>query len=327
MADPNLGQVVTTAWENVHGNGPTDNIFSSQGLVYLLRDGYQEKVSGGRLFEYSLEYATNTTFRSVGEMETLDTTRVDVFDAARFDQKIFAGTVVFSDLETLRNAPENRKMDVVAAKIKNGTNSAMEQMNTMLYGDGTGNGGKDMDGLAKIISSTPTTGTVGGINAATWTFWRNKQTSGAKTTTLFDNLRSAMTSIHNQCSLGGTDRKPTGVVTDRTTFEGYEGLLVAIERLVKDTPTKETGGDIGFLNDAIQFKGIPLIYDENATSATVYFLNTNYLHLTVLSGAWMKMKDPVEPGNQLTRIHRVFTVGNLCTDARRHLGVVTTTTS
>lgn len=326
MADVNIGQVAATAWENLTSGGPTDNIFTSQALLYLLRDGgYQEYADGGRLFEYTIEYATNTTFRSVSEMETLDTTRVDVFDAARYDQKIWAGTVVFSDLEKLRNQPANRKVDIVTAKVKNGINSAMEGLNSMLYLDGTGNGGKDMDGLAKIISSTPTTGTVGGINAATWSFWRNKQALGTKTSTAFDNYRAALESVHNQCSLGGTEKKPTGLVSDRASFEGYISLLTNIERLVKDS-NGSSDPDLGWLNDAVEFKGIPYVYDENATAGTAYFVNKNFLKLTILQGAWLKKKDPVDPANQLASVIRVMTVGNLCASARRHLGVVTVIT-
>lgn len=326
MPDVNIGQVVATVWENVITNGPVDNIFTSQGLLYLLKDGgYQEDAAGGRVFEFTVEYATNTTFRSVSEMETLDTTRIDVFDAARYEQKIWAGTVVFSELEKLRNAAANRKIDVVKAKLKNGANSALEGLNSMLYLDGTGDGGKAMDGLAKIISTTPTTGTVGGINAATWSFWRNKQTSGAKTTTAFDNLRSTYESVYNQCSLGGTEKTPTGMVSDRASFEGYKSVLTSYTRLVKDSGG-DSDADIGWLNDALAFNGKPYIYDENATAGICYFVNKNFLKLTVLKGGWMKMMDEVQPANQLAAVNRVMTVGNLCASARRHLGCVTAIT-
>jgi hypothetical protein len=323
VPDPNQGQIVSTAWEWLHGGGPTDNVFTSQALLYLFRDGgYQEYADGGRLFEYTVEYATNVTFRSYSEMSILDTTRIDVFDAARYEQKIYAGTVVFSDLEALRNAVANRKVDVIKAKLKNGTNSAMEGLNAMLYGDGTGNSGLDMDGVAKIISSTPTVGSVGGINAGTWSFWRNKQSAATNTATAFDNLEAALRSVYNQCSLGGTEKIPTGLVTDRNTFQGYESLLVDIERLVKDGGG-EADPDLGWLNDALQFKGCPMVYDEACPSATAYFVNRAYLKLTILRGGWLKMKEPIEPANQLAVVHRVMTVGNLCASARRHLGVVT----
>lgn len=322
MPDVNIGGVPAVAWEYVHGDGPTDNVFTSQAFLYLLKDGgYLEYADGGRLFEFTLEYAINSTFRSVSEMEGLDTTRPDVFDAARYEQKIFAGTVVFSKLEELRNAVANRKIDVIKGKLKNGTNSAMQGLNQMCLGDGTGNGGKDMDGVQKTISTTPTTGTVGGVNAAVWAFWRNRQTSGAKTSTAYDNVEAAYRSIHNQCSLGGTDKKPTGLFSDRTSFEGYNSLLVDIERLVKDSGG-EADADLDWLNDAIAYKGIPYVYDEDAPSGNAYFVNKNFMKLTVLKGAWLKMLPPVDPSNQLGTVHRVMTVGNLCASARRHLGVV-----
>jgi hypothetical protein len=282
--------------------------------------GYREYADGGRLFEVTVEYAQNSTFRSISEMEALDTTRIDVFDAARYEQKIQAGTVVFSDLEELRNAVANRKIDVVKSKLKNGVNSALQQLNDMLWGDGTGNGGKDFDGIRKIIPVDPTTGVVGGINAQTWAFWRSKQASGAGTN--FNNLRAALLSVHNQCSLGGVEKKPTGLVSDRASFEGYHSILTTITELVKDSGG-EADPDIGWPNEALAFMGIPFVYDESAVPQNAYFVNKNYLNLVILKGAWQKMKQPVEPGNQLVRIHRVFTVGNLCATARRHLGVVT----
>lgn len=321
--EPNIGQIVATAWEAVMTDKPTDNIFTIQALLNLLgEEGSKEEAGGGRLFEYDVEYAINTTFRGYAEDEDLDTTRINVFDAARYDQKIFAGTVNFSDLELARSQDPNRKVDILTAKIDNGKNSAAQQLNGQLFGDGTGDGGNAFDGLAKIISSTPTTGTVGGINAATFPFWRNRQTAGTKTSTAFDNLPAALRSIYNQCSLGGVKATVTGIVTDRTSFEGYEASLVTIERIVRDGG-KATGGDSGFINDAIKFKACAMMYDEQATSATAYFVNNKFLKLAYLKGYWMKLKEKAEPANALMQVYRVETFGNLCASARRHLGVVT----
>jgi hypothetical protein len=328
MSDVDLGQVAATAWEAVVGEGPTDNIFTSQALLYLLgKNGFKEEVSGGRLFEMTVEYAKNSSFKSYGETEQLDTVRYDVFDAARYDQRFFFGTVVFSDVEQLRNAVQNRKIDVIKSKIKNGISSASQQLNDMLFGDGTGNGGKDFDGLKKIIPQDPTTGTVGTINAATWTFWRSKAVDGTKSSTIYDNLRASMTTCFNDCSLGGVDRTPTGAISDQATFEGYEGLLVDIERLVKDTGNGKAPADVAFLNRAIRFKGIPYVYGEDANANAVYLVNNNFLKLCYLKGAWLKMKDPVEPADQMTIVHKVLTVGNLASSARRHLGTVYNTAS
>ena len=336
MPDPNLGQVTATVWENVIGKSPNDQIFNSRAFFFSLAGGGdsglkkgvgfqgREASAGGRVFDFPIEYATNSTFKSYSEMETLDTTRVDVFDAARYDWKINAGTVVWSDLEELRAQADNGKIDLIADKLENGKNSHIDAMNRQLLGDGTGNGGKDMSGLKQIIPTVATTGTVGSINRATFSFWRTKQTSGAQTTTAFDNLRSTMRSIYNQCSRGGMIDAPTAALTTRTVFQGYEGLLVANERFTTDD--KNSTGQGAFANASLKFKGATLFYDEDLDTDNLYFYNPKFLKLIYLKGAWMKMKDRIEPANQLAAIQRVFTVANLATNQSRRLGCVTAIT-
>ena len=326
MADPALGQVTASVWEQVIGTKPSDNIFNSRALFYALGEqGFKEEVEGGRLIEFSLEYAENTTFRSYGELDTLDTTRVDVFDAARFDWKICAGTVVYSELERLRAQAASGKFDLIAEKLENGKDSHIADMNGQLWSDGTGNGGADIGGLQSIISATPTTGSVGGINRANFAFWRNKQTSGAKTTTAFDNLRSSLRSVYNQCSSGGTMNAPTAILFHRTEFEGLEGLMTSLERYNKDS-TKQRGFNASFNNDAFMFKAATCFYDEDAVSGQAYLVNPKFLKFVYLKGGWMKMYDKVDPANQLSNVHKVATFGNLGTNNSRRLGVVTAIT-
>jgi hypothetical protein len=334
MADPNLGQVTATVWENVIGKKPNDNVFNSRAFFFSLAGGGdpglkkgvgfegRDAAAGGRTFDYTLEYALNSTFKSYSEMEQLDTTRVDVFDAARYDWKINAGTVVWSDLEELRAQAEAGKIDLIAGKLENGKQSHINAMNLQLLGDGTGNAGKDMSGLKSIIPDAPTSGTRGGINAANFAFWRSKQTTA--TGTNFDTLRAAMRSIYNQCSRGGMIDAPTAALTSRTVFQGYEGLLQANERFTTDD--KANNGQGAFANASLKFKGATLFYDEDLGVDSMYFYNPKFLKLVYLKGAWMKMKDKIEPANQLASIQKVFTIGNLATNNARRLGVITAIT-
>lgn len=326
MADPNLGQVAASAFEAVVGKKPTDNIFQSRAFFEALgKDGFREEVPGGRLFEMDLEYAENASFKSYGEMETLDTTRYDVFDAARYEQKVCAGTIVYSELEKLRNAVQNRKFDVVAGKLENGKNSHISDLNRQCLGDGTGNGGKDVGGIQFLISTTPTTGTVGGINRATWSFWRNVAKSGEKTTAAFDNLRASWANVYNTCSKGGITDAPTSVLCDQATFEGYESTLTQIARYQVDATSK--GGNIGLKNRALRFKDANVFYDEDAPTEVdgkgrAYFLNPKWLKFMFLAGGWMHMYPQVDPANQLANVHKVATFGNLGINNARRLGVV-----
>lgn len=323
MSEPNQGQLIASAWENVIGREPNDNIFTSRALFYALGEkGFKEEADGGRQIEFTLEYAENPTFKSYDELEILDTTRVNVFDCARYSWKTHAGTVVFSDLEKLRVQARSGKFDYVEEKLNNARDSHIANLNRAAYLDGSGNGSKDIDGLTKIISETPTTGTVGEVNRATFSFWRNKAAAGTKTTSAFDNLRSSMRSVYNQCSNGGTEFEPTAALTSRTVFEGYESLLTSLERYNKDG-SGQRGATVDFKNSALQFKGANVMYDEDASpSDSLYFVNSKFLKIVYLRGGWMKMKEPVEPANQLAQVYRMFSTLNMATNNSRRLGVV-----
>jgi len=331
MADPNLTQIAASAWDAVVTDKPEDNIFGALKLAKAIQAGGgmigKEGVNGGKSFEYTLEYAVNTGARSYGEFESLDTSRIDIFSAAQFQQKQHGAPVVFSDWEQLRTKGDNAKFDYVAGKLDNGKNSHLNDLNNVLCGDGSGNGGNDIDGVQKLIPTDPTTGIVGGVDPATWVFWRSQQASGTKTTSAGDNLRSSWTSVYDLCSRGGDTDAPTNVMTDRPSFELYMAQLSLYERYNKDgNGGKARGGNLGWDNNAIKFKNADVEYDEAAAKfvpGNAYFFNPKFLQFCYLTGAWMRLGPPQDLPTQFGNIYKILTIGQLCSGNRRRLGVVT----
>lgn len=320
MPDPNIGQLTASVFERVVRRKPEDNIFTSQLLLHLLKKGGGfTKEPGGALIEETLMYAENTTFGSHSGYDPLNVTPVDVFDAARFNWKENAGTISYSQIEQLRAMGEEAKFALIDEKVENGKQSHFATMNRQMYSDGTGNGGKDIGGLALLVSSTPTTGTVGGINRATFPFWRNRQTLGTKTTNAFDNLRGAMRSIYNSCSKGANEQHPEWYVSDQTSFEGYESTLTVNERF-----TDKSDGDGGFLNEKLKFKACKVTFDEDCPAATMYCLNPKFLKFRYL--LWAKAEPAIRPANQTAEVVQVYTAGNLSINNPRRLGVITVIT-
>jgi len=319
MADPALGQLVASVLEKVVGDKPTDNVFTSQALLNLLKSGSGfRSISGGRVIEETLEYAENTTFKSYSDLETLDTTRIDVFDAARFEWKEIGGTVVISELEKARAQGAEAKFELATAKVNNAKASMMAVLNRQFYAVGTANGGKDIGGLALLVSSSPTSGTVGGIDRGSFAFWRNRQTSGAKTTSAFDNLRGAMRTTYNNCSKGAAAEHPEQFIGDQTGFQGYESTLTTNERF-----TSKDSGDGGFKNEVLKFKGAKVTYDEDCPSATMFCLNSRNLKFNYPQGRWMKVFPSVTPANQTVEITKMLVIGNMSINNPRRLGVIT----
>ena len=322
MANPNVGQRVAANWELVVKTKPEDQIHDDYWLLNQLSqgDGFVGK-SGGDFITCPVEYALNTTVGSYSDMDVISTTRSDHFDRYEAQWKEHAGSYVISDLEADRNAGEGQVFDLRAAKLENLRQSIRSSLNTMLFSDGTGNSSKDFIGLQGLVASSPSSGTVQGISRVSYSWARNQQTSGALTTSAFDNLRAAMRSIYNLCSNGISSDHPTFAVTTRTVFEGFEGLLLANERFAD-----KSSGEGAFKNEVLKFKGCKISYDNDCPSGTLYFLNPKFLKLYYKTGAWMKAQPPARPVNQTGDIVLIRTMGNLFTLNPRRLGVVTAIT-
>lgn len=315
----NVGQRLAVAWPAFVGTKPEDNIFSQYWTLNRLKEGKAFKgLDGGTSIQGPIEYAINTTVAPISAYQTLDTTHIDVFDQFDFQWKIYGGTAVLSSQDMAENQGSSKKIDLLASTMENLKRSMLDQLSQGVHSDGTGSSSLQIGGLQSIVSSTPTTGTVGSINRATYTFWRNQQTLGTKTTSAYDNLRGAMRTIYNACSNGYSTDHPEFFVFTSTDFAGYESLLIANERFFD-----KKVGDGGFKNETLKFKGALVAYDGDCPSATAYALNTNYLKMAYLNGYWMKGYPAVDPANQLVEVFKIETKANMFTNNPRHLGVIT----
>jgi hypothetical protein len=318
----NRGQLVAAAWEDYVKTDPEEQIFNFFWLLENLRAGNSFRKGAGDPITGTIEYATNTTVKAMSELETLDVTRIDVFDRYEYAWKFVGGDIVMSEFEKGVTEGSAGKFDLEAGKIENLKRSMQSQINTDLFSDGTGTSSKQAGGLQHIVASTPTSGTVGAINRATYSFWRNQQASGALTATAFDNLKSTMRSIYNLCSSGVAMQTPDFAVTTRTVFEGYESLSVSLERYNRSSATDKLLS--GFKGDHVMFKDIPISYDNAAPTGLMYILNRRNLFIRWMY--WMKAFPPQSPVNQFADVVKVLTTYNLCSDNPRRLGVLTAIT-
>lgn len=317
MAVPNVGQVIAAAFNKVVGDKPEDQIFSDRWLFdqFTTANGGLKKVDGGNQIEVPIQYATNTTFKSHSDMAALAIERVDVFDAAQYDWREHSGTITYSVLQQFKASGETAKFDLIAGLVDNAIQSHKNDLSSAMFGDGTGNGGLDINGLKNLIPDVPTTGITGGINAATFSFWRSKTATDGGSA--YSTLRASMRDMYNNCSDGYSGQHPTTLVTDQTVFSGYEGLLIANERF-----TDKATGDGGFKGEALKFKGAKLAYDLSCPAETMYFLNPQAIKLYVAKGIFMNLGKELEPTNQHIRVRKVHTVAQFVRTQPRRLGVV-----
>lgn len=314
----NVGQAVAAAWQAKVGTKPEDNIHDEYSQLARMEKGKAFKsFTGGRTLIGSIEFALNTTVESITPSATLPTNAVEIFDEFEYSWKQYAGTVTMTSFEESTNRGSNAKFPLLPGKLENLRASMRSRLNSDMFAV---TGGNDWNGLQSLVPDSPSSGTRGGINAATYSFWRSQQTSGAKTTNAYDNLRSSMRTIRTAAAKGQGVKFPEYYVTGPLTCNGFESLLIANERVVGK---ENSSANAGFDGDVYLFGKAKVFWDDDCADARMYALNYSNLLLAYQSGYWFKGYPSVDPANQLLEVFKVETQAQLITNNPRHLGVIT----
>ena len=303
MSNPNFDALLSTTLAN-YRDQLTDNVFTARPLTYFLQDkGRIRMLNGGTKIVEPLIYGTNSTVASYSGYDSLSLTPQAGITAAEYDWKQYASTIAISGIEEAKNNGEQEIINLLEAKIMQAEESMREGFNQMFFADGTGNSGKDWNGLGNIVEAS---GTVGGINRATAgnEYWRSYEENTAGALSL-----AQMATAYNTVSVGNDH--PDMILTTQTLFEKYEALLVPNLRFT-DTKT----ADAGFQN--LLYKAAPVTYDVHCTAGVIYFLNSKYLTLVGHSDKWFAQTSFVQPENVDARYALILCYGNLtCRNAKK----------
>ena len=313
MASPNLDEITTTTLRSRSGK-LADNVTKNNALLYMLnKRGNVKPVSGGRTIVQELDYAENATYKRYSGYETLDISPSDVFSAAEFNWKQAAVAVSISGLEVLQNSSKEAIIDLLEARIANAERTMENNISTDAYSDGTASSSKQIGGLQLLVADSPSTGTVGGINRATFSFWRNvafdATTDGGAAATNA-NIQTYMNQVYVQIVRG---RDTTDLIlADNNYWRLYLESLQSIQRIYDDEMAQ-----VGFQN--IMYMGAPVVLDGGyqgtsggAPTNHMYFLNTRYIH-------WRPHRDrnfvPLDPDrfavNQDAMVKLIVWAGNM----------------
>lgn len=316
----NFSKLITTTLQNLPAE-VFDAVSTNNALLYMLQKrGNLKIVSGGRSFTHPIYYKQNTSFRSYGKLEAIDTPLMDDISRAEFPIKIVAGSVVISLLEEAMNAGNKEKLiDLVEETVTRAKISMGEVMGDQVFGDGSV--ANDMDGLQHLIADSPSTQTdVGGIDASASgnTYWRND----VYTTTIsaFNTSNNGLTQMNNRLNNTTFGRQgPRAIVTTKTIYGLYEIGLTSNIRYV----TTELA-DAGFRH--LAYTTLPVVFDDNCPANHMYFVDLDNLWLQVLARGNMELTEMQPSHDQLLRNALLYIFGNLTTGSRRTNGVITAIT-
>jgi hypothetical protein len=201
--------------------------------------------------------------------------------AAQFSITQYAAAISISGLEMIQNSGKEAIIDLLDGRMMVAEAQLANRISQDIYLDGTGNSGKNITGLGAAVPDAPSTGTYGGINRASFSFWRSAKFSGVTdggSAVSASNIQAYMDALAVQL-IRGTD-KPDLIVCDNNYYKLYLQSLQSIQR-ISDGGNSSVGAGFaslkyygaGMASDVILDGGI----GNDATANHMWFLNTKYM--------------------------------------------------
>lgn len=242
----------------------------------------------GKNKQYPVKYKKQGNGKSFDGFDLLNTNYVDTTVKLSFVPKNVDQPVVFADTDIAAAQGEEAIIELVAYKVEESTQELADQLGDMIYSDGTGNSGKDLDGFQSAIK---TSGSYGGLDYSTYTTLQATVDSSTNLAALdlskLDAMYAAITSGNNV---------PTHIFTTKAIFAKLKTLLsvgtVGIGNPIVTTGQAGAGqmlpgsrqalvGNFGYTE--LYYNGIPVIADEKCPAGHLYMININTWDLLVQS--------------------------------------------
>lgn len=317
MAAPNTNysEILTTTIDN-YRDTIADNVMNNNVLLlYLKNNGNSDPATGGAKLLENLSYAENGTFSWYSGYESLSVEASDVLTTAQFDWKQANVNVTMSGLEEVQNSGPEAMHNLIKARIKVAETTLQNNISTALFYSNTEYGGKAIGGLQHLVADLPTSGTVGGIDRSSNTFWRNQyyDFSDNSVTASSTTIQHAMNVINLRTERG--TEKVDLIVAGENYFSYYEESLQAQQRFM-DT-RKAVGGFSGY-----KYKDATVFYDPNCNTNRMYMLNTKYIYFRpAKSRNFVVLKDKVAV-NQDATVTPLYWMGNMTIANTLRQGVI-----
>jgi hypothetical protein len=321
MAAVQTTETWDAAWTltmRAHRKRLTDNIFDEYPtLAWLRGSGRVQFENGGKEIKEDLMYGTNASTWFDG-YDTIPPDSVDGITAAFYPRRYVATPITISMTEETENRKRSDAESLLVAKTEQSMSTQRDTINAGIFAAATG---KTMLGVQDIIADAPGTGTVGGINRANESWWRNQfqaigdfDASSAPSYTGLKNLGL----LYNNSSEGNT--QPDGIVMTLTTFGQYEDIL---EGTGYARIEQRQGSGIGTKknDNKLMFRNAPVWYDRDCPSGSLYCLNSKFIKLSIERSLNFAKTPFKEPANQFAKVAFIVTGVQLTSNNCRRLGV------
>ncbi len=326
MAEPGLSEYITYIQrrrgkilrDNIRNNNPLQDAFETW-------DGF-ESYSGGRSIVEPMLFDELDSFTRYYGAQILNTASNPTGTGAEFDHKQFAVAVSVSGREERISSGPDAIIDIATSRVKAAEITLENWYHNDMLSDGTASSGLQIGGLKHIISKTPTSGTVGGIDrsAAGSAFYRNTKfdtvndvtapaPGGAATTA------ATIRSYYNYClniTKRGNDRTKL-IYAGQTHFQHLETALDSMQRVTSDSSKVKAGyEELVYKNVPVYCGGGVLFGSQSQIQTDLsYGINPRYLKMRYHKDANMEPLPEVHSINQDAKCKLMIFMGNMTCSA------------
>ena len=309
-----------------------DAIINKNFVLAFLKSKAEREEVGGLDFAEPVMYAKNTNFGFKPKFDIIPADYQTPTQAFRFAPMTLLGVIPINKVHELQNQGKHEIVNFVMTLKKQAESTIQNLINSATW-TATPVADVEPESLRTIISATPTTGSIGGIDRATYVWARNKVNS---TTIAAIGGAAGVASLSTfWAQLGGAASDlPDFAVTTATLWGNLVGYLVNLRRLT----SSENMAKIGLKTIEI-LPGCELGYDGDAGAAFggdtslsgcpanyFYFLNSNHLFYKVLKGGNMKFEGFTKKDNSINDTSIFYHIYNMTTNLPSALGVLTAIT-
>jgi hypothetical protein len=298
-------------------NDPIDQINIAHPLYSTMVANKAERLGGNEFVTEQVRFTNDSNFQNYFGADQVTYNEKDTVRQAKFRWYNFHDGFGF-DEDTLRAngiiLTDDREAVASGAETLQLTNRLKESYETLKLGvqaaldeefhlDGT-QSAKATPGLDHLVSTTPTSGIVGGINSATATWWQNNASMAINTATA-GTLIDQMEIQWRACTLYG-GMAPDKILCGSKFLDAYrKDAGLTINREIMAAGNQRGGVSLDAGTTKLYFKGVELVWDPQMDlldaklgaitypwAKRCYFLNSRYIKFRPVQGHWMTRRKP-----------------------------------
>lgn len=290
---------------------PANQWVENAALKEMEKQGVIQHVSLGPTIEAPLDYRANPDAAILAsDQDEASLVKTEVMTSASYNVAQISVPVVWTKGDDAKNPEENQKIAFVKALLKNGIDSHDDLLEQSIFTTST-SGGDELNGLSDLVTSGGT-GTVGGIDAAVETWWKNY----SDTYTDASDIEATFTTAFNKAAKGsGSTNQPKFMISGVAPHVLYESGLQTLQRF-----SDSAEADGGF--KVLLFKGARYVFSQYGGDK-VYFLNSKNYNIVVSKQYFRDKGNTQEINNQNAFRFFIYSALQAITNNRSRLAMVT----